>query len=144
MFVRADDAPPALYEPHEPEMGFAPGGLMRQEIYEDEHGIDAWDTSLCSRCFVHVVNSVQLLHLTGSKPPRMPPTARDYTARGLPWFAYYDGDLEALEGAEQLAGLDSVASVMLKKGEGFLSDNDPVTPSVVKKLGQTNVREGVF
>ena len=25
------------------EMGLAPGGLMRQEIYEDEYGFSAWD-----------------------------------------------------------------------------------------------------
>ncbi len=33
------------------EMGLAPGGLMRQEIYEDDYGLDAWDTSAASRCF---------------------------------------------------------------------------------------------
>lgn len=128
----------------EPEMGFAPGGLMRQKIYEDEHGVDVWDTSLCSRCFVHIVNSVQLLHITGCQPPSIPPTARDYTNRGLPWFDYYGGDLEVLEGAIELKQLDSVASVMLKKGEGFLPDNDPVKPTVVKKLDRKMVREGVF
>src|SRR5690606_27458079 len=26
----------------EASMGLAPGGLMRQEIYEDKHGFDAW------------------------------------------------------------------------------------------------------
>lgn len=31
------------------------------------------------------------------------------TWAGLPWFDYYGGDLKALEGAEKLAGLDSVA-----------------------------------
>ena len=127
-----------------PEMGLAPGGLMRQEIYKDEHGIEAWDTSLCSRCFVHIVNSVQLLHLTGCKPPGMPPTAQDYTRAGLPWFDYYGGDLQAMGGAKELAQLDSVASVKLKKGEGFLPDNEPVTPAVVKKLNQSMVREGEF
>ncbi len=126
------------------EMGLAPGGLMHQEIYEDEIGIDAWDTSNCSRCFVHIANSVQFLHLTGCKPPTVPPTARDYTDAGLPWFRYYGGDLKALKGAKKLAGLDSVASVKLKKGEGFLLDNDPVTPKVVKKLNRSIVREGVF
>ena len=25
------------------DMGIGAGGSMRQEIYEDEHGIDAWD-----------------------------------------------------------------------------------------------------
>ena len=127
-----------------PEMGLAPGGLMRQDIYEDEHGIDAWDTSLCSRCYVHIVNSVQHLHLTGCKPPGLPPTAQDYTRAGLPWFDYYGGDLQTLGGAKELAGLDSVASVKLKKGEGFLPDNDPVTPKVVKRLNRSMVREGVF
>ena len=126
------------------EMGLAPGGLMRQEIYDDPHGIDAWDTSIRSRCFVHIVNSVALFKLTGCQPPGKPQTAQDYTAAGLPWFDYYGGDLEALEGAKKLAKLDSVAAVKLKKGEGFLPDNDPVTPAVVKKLNRSMVREGVF
>ena len=126
------------------EMGLAPGGLMRQEIYEDEHGIDAWDTTTYSRCFVHIVNSVQLFHLTGCQPPEKPQTAQDYTDAGLPWFEYYGGDLKALEGAKELAGLDSVAAVKLKKGEGFLPDNDPVKPAVVRKLNRSMVREGVF
>ena len=26
-----------------PDMGLAPGGRMRQEIYEDPYGLDAWD-----------------------------------------------------------------------------------------------------
>ena len=93
---------------------------MRQEIYGDEHGIDAWDTSIGSRCFVHIVNSVQLLHLTGCQPPGKPQTAQDYAVAGLPWFDYYGGDLKALDGAKELAGLDSVAAVKLKTGEGFL------------------------
>ena len=133
-----------LHTLQDSEMGLAPAGLMRQEIYEDKHGIDAWDTSIVSRCFVHIVNSVQLLHLTGCQPPGKPQTAQDYTDAGLPWFDCYGGDLKALKGAKELAGLDSVAAVKLKKGEGFLPDNDPVTPTVVKKLNRSMVREGVF
>ena len=64
------------------------------------------------------------------------------TWAGLPWFDYYGGDLKALEGAEKLAGLDSVAVKKLKKGEGELTDNEAVVPKVVKKLGK--VREGEF
>ena len=126
------------------EMGLAPGGLMRQEIYEDDYGFDAWDTTVRSRCYVHILNSVQFLNVTGANPPTEPPSAMDYTKAGLPWFDYYGGDLKALEGAQKLAGLDSVAAKKLKKGKGVLEDNDPVQPKVVKKLGKGKVREGKF
>ena len=140
------DAPSQVMDPMcvSPEMGLAPGGLMDQEIYEDEYGFNAWDRSIHSHCFVHIVNSVQLIHLTGCEPPGRPRTAQDYTAAGLPWFDYYGNDLSALEGAKKLAGLNSVAVTKLKKGEGFLQDNDPVTPAVVKKLSKLMVREGAF
>lgn len=137
------DESPILQAPQS-EMGLAPGGLMRQEIYEDAYGFDAWDTSTRSRCFVHILNSVQLLDVTGCEPPRKPPTAREYTDAGLPWFDYYASDLSALAGAKKLAGLDSVAAKKLKKGEGLLPDNDPVHPTSVKKLGGVRVREGQF
>ena len=133
----------AFSEPVE-EMGLAPGGLMRQEIYEDDYGLEAWETSVRSRCFVHILNSVQFFNVTSAYPPNLPPTAMEYTEAGLPWFDYYGGDLKALEGAEKLAGLDSVAVKKLKKGEGVLADNEPVQPKVVKRLGKGKVREGEF
>ena len=126
------------------DLGLAPGGLMRQEIYEDDYGFDAWERSVWSRCFVHVLNSVQFFQVCGVAPPAKPPTAREYTDAGLPWFDYYDGDRTALDGAEKLAGLDSVAAKKLKKGKGFLADNDAVHPEVVVKEHGPRVREGEF
>ena len=126
------------------EMGLAPGGLMRQEIYEDPYGFDSWDTSVRSRCFVHIVNSVRFLQLSGTEPPSRPPTARDYTEAGLPWFEYYGGDVPALEGAKKLMGLDSVAVKKLKDGEGPLAHNDPLPAQMVTTLGRQEVREGGF
>ena len=127
-----------------PEMGLAPGGLMRQEVYSDDYGFDAWDRSVRSRCFVHVLNSVQFFQVAGVAPPSRPPTAKEYTAAGLPWFEYYGGDRAALDGAAKLAGLDSVAAKRLKKGEGLLADNDAVQPAVVTKVHPARVREGEF
>ena len=124
------------------DMGLAPGGLMRQEVYEDDYGFDAWEKDVSSRCFVHVLNSVQFLTVTGAEPPQRPPTAREYTEAGLPWFDHYDGDREALAGAKRLAGMDSVAVKRFKKGEGMLPDNDPVTPTVVRVTFSRLVREG--
>ncbi len=46
------------------DMGLAPDGLMRQEIYEDEYGIDAWDPDNGFRCFIHLANSAQYMAIT--------------------------------------------------------------------------------
>ena len=96
-----------------------------------------------SRCFVHILNSVQFLGVTGGEPSHEPVSARDYSAAGLPWFEYYGGDLEALVGAAKLAGLDSVAAKSVKAGDGVVPDNEPVTPLVVG-LSARPVREGEF
>src|SRR5580765_1747087 len=74
-------------------MGLAPGGRMRQEIYEDPFSIHDWDTERSSRCFIHLVNSVTWRAITGEAPPTRPPTAKDYTRAGYPWFDYYDAEL---------------------------------------------------
>ena len=126
------------------EMGLAPGGLMRQEIYKDPHGLDAWELGVRSRCFVHILNSAQFLAATGARPPQEPPTTLEYAEAGLPWFEYYGGDLEATEGARSLAGLDSLAQSAFKKGGGALPGNEPVTPAVVETLSARQVREGDF
>ena len=126
------------------EMGLAPGGLMDQEIYKDDYGFNAWETSVRSRCFVHILNSLQYAAVCGVEPPNKPPTAAQYTAAGPPWFEYYGGDLEALEGASALAGLDSVAAKKWKQGALGLEGNEPVRRRRVRKLGRRRVSEGEF
>ncbi|MCB1860294.1 MAG: hypothetical protein KDI47_01015 [Gammaproteobacteria bacterium] len=127
-----------------PDMGLAPGGLMRQEIYEDEYGIDAWDQDNGLRCFIHLANSEQYQAITGHQPPHNPPTANDYTSAGLPWFDYYN-DSKALSGSAALSKLTSVAAKMIEKGKGVLPDNNPVQPKIVKIVGKGNlVRDGGF
>ena len=125
-------------------MGLAPGGLMRQEIYEDEYGVDAWDQDKGRRCFIHLVNSAQYREITGCQPPHEPPTADIYTRAGLPWFDYYD-DRKALSGSDVLSRMASVASMVVGKGEGPMPGNDPVQPGVVKVVNKGNVvRDGEF
>lgn len=122
----------------EDSMGLAPGGLMRQEIFEDEYGLDAWDTESMSRCFIHLANSEQFLSITGHAPPNEPPTAKQYTDAGMPWFEYYAADKTALQGAKTLAELDSVASKMVKLGKKYLKGNEPINPTRVVSLGHRN------
>lgn len=125
-------------------MGLAPGGLMRQEIYEDEYGYDAWDMSQSSRCFVHILNSAQWKIATGKPVPGQQPSVADYTKAGLPWFEYYDDKLGALSGAKKLAGMDSVAAKGVKLGEKPLVENEMVNPQKIVQLGSgtAKVSEG--
>ena len=125
-------------------MGLAPGGLMRQEIYEDPFGLDAWDFEHGSRCFVHLVNSLQYYGITGHQPPQQPPTAHEYTKAGLPWFEYYS-DAQAVAGSGVLAKMKGIAAKAAEKDGATMQENDSVTPTNIKKLSQSGVvQEGEF
>lgn len=89
-------------------MGLAAGGLMRQEIYDDPYGIDVWEKSASSRCFVTILNAADWHALTGEAPPTEPITAQAYKRHGIPWFDYYAADRKALKGSSLLAGLKSI------------------------------------
>lgn len=134
------------HESYAMSMGLAPGGLMRQDIREDRYGLAAWDTSAYSRCFVHLLNSEQFQTVTGAAPPDEPPSARDYTTAGLPWFEYYATEGSALQGARRLARLDSLAARRIKEGAEPLADNDPVDPVEVRTIRDRSaaIRDGEF
>lgn len=119
-------------------MGMAPGGVLRQDVYKDKYGIDAWDTNAMSRCFVHLANSERFLDVTGHIPPTKPLTAEDYTAGELPWFDYYAGDKKALQGAKTLTGLDSIAVKMMKLGKKLFKKEKPVSPTRVVSIKQND------
>lgn len=126
------------------EMGLAPGGLMRQEVYEDPYGIEAWDTDAYSRCFVHILNSVAFFEVTGKAPPQEPPSASEYSRAGLPWFDYFDADLAALDGAKKLAGLESVGGRRRRRRQAPLRGEEPVRQALVRRIGGPRVRVGAF
>jgi hypothetical protein len=109
------------------DMGLAPGGRMRQEIYADPYSIHDWDTEHSSRCFIHLVNSATWQAVTGQRPPSQPPTAKQYTQAGYPWFDYYDAELKALDGANALAGLKSVKEKGEEKRTAPLPENESLT-----------------
>ncbi len=122
-------------------MGLAPGGRMKQKIYEDSHGLDAWDQRHAGRCFVSIVNSIQWLAVTGEMPPSDPPTAKQYTEAGLPWFDYYGGDVQAVAGAQKLRAARSVAQIGMEKDQIPLPGNETVNVTHVIGLLKTGVRQ---
>lgn len=132
----------------ESAMALAPGGRMRQEIFEDPYAFEDWDFFHRSRCFVHIANSLVWESITGERPPTVPPTAKMYNQAGLPWFEYYSEGKKAVNGGAWLRKLKSVASLGEEKGEVPLPENEPVTPDKIvqlrSKLKKDQVREGRF
>jgi hypothetical protein len=129
-------------------MGLAPGGRMRQEIYEDPFGLEDWDLTRTSRCFVHLVNSAMWKAMTGELPPTTPPSAADYSRAGLPWFDYYDESAKPADGSAVLRGLKSVFRLGEEKGDHPPAENEGASaPRVVnlrRGLRPGQVREGAF
>jgi hypothetical protein len=129
-------------------MGLAPGGRMKQKIYDDEFKFEDWDQRYSSRCFIHTVNSLVWRSITGESPPTVPLTAKEYDQAGLPWFDLYDDDAGALEGGEALKGVKSVKELGEEKGDVPLPENESVEAANVKMLRhglkKDQVREGKF
>jgi len=117
----------------EPAMGMAPGGLMRQDIYDDEYGIDAWDTRYASRCFVHLVNSEAYELITGHNPPLPPISKNDYKRFGMPWFDYYAENKSSVTGSGVLNKLKSISS-FAKSNNKKIWDNGSINVGEVKVI----------
>lgn len=130
------------------EMGLAPGGRMRQEIYDDPFELSDWDLNRTSRCFVHLSNSLAWRAITGDSPPTTPFTSKEYTQYGLPWFEYYSDNSTALKGSKILNSLKSIVQMGKQKGDNPLPENESVDPEHIvkinKKLKKNQVREGEF
>lgn len=126
-------------------MGIAPGGKIRQQVFDDPYQTSDWDTGHTSRCFIHLLNSQQWRGVTGQDPPHRPPTAKRYNAMGLPWYDFYEERAATTPGNAALASLDSVADHARTIGEQP-PDDPPLTPEQIvdlrRGLSQGQVREG--
>lgn len=131
------------------DMALAPGGRMKQDIYDDSYDFSDWDTETHARCFVHIANSLVWRQVTGEQPPTVPPTSTEYASAGLPWFDYYDEAQLPLSAGDGFGGLKSVTQLGQEKGDNPLPENDSVEVSdevivELKKERETGVREGAW
>ena len=69
--------------------------------------------------------------------------SRAYTKAGLPWFDYSDADAAAVEGAEKLKDLISVANLGAQKGAVPLPGNEGVDVERIIALRKKGAREQV-
>lgn len=117
-------------------MALAPGGRMRQHIYPDPFKIADWDFDAAQRLFVTILDSVSWSKATGESPPTFPPTAKEYSQAGLPWFDWYGKDHEATAGSAALAGMKSVGKMFKGKTGATLPHSEDVDVSTKIVLGR--------
>lgn len=114
---RFPDAPPPAPSPSSGPMrslaagmGIGAGGVMRQKVYPDPHGVETWDEASRVTVSVHIANSLRYREITGEDPPPTPIDAATYTEHGLPWFALYDEERGDIAPSERLAGASTIAA----------------------------------
>ena len=129
------------------DMGLAPGGRMKQDIYDDPFDFSDWDQNNSSRCFVHLANSLVWRQITGQDAPTIAPTSSEYKKNGLPWFDCYN-ESKAVKGAKVLKSLKSVVTLGKQTGRNPLPENESVTVDKIKLLRQglakNEVRDSQF
>ncbi len=81
-----------LEDPFEKSVEPALEVATRQEILEDEYEFTAWDQAQTVRCFAQPCDSSLWRQITGSNPPLLPLTAKDYEEAGIPWLDDYRHD----------------------------------------------------
>jgi hypothetical protein len=117
------------------EMGLAAGGRMRQEIYPDTFNLSDWDQASAQRVFVTLVHAKDWKKITGDAAPNEPPTAKEYSAAGLPWFEYYGKDREALPGGEKLGAIKSVAKIFTTLTGASLPNSQDIETGLPHAVG---------
>lgn len=128
------------------EMGLGAGGKMKQKIYPDPHGIDAWDQDNYGRVFVHIVNSMMYREITGKEAPATPITAKTYAQHNYPWFDLYDESMSDIQAPEAFKNVKSVKEMDAEKGFKPQQDDDSVDvpeENIIKyKLNPDEVEDG--
>ncbi|MDX2082077.1 MAG: hypothetical protein SFU53_14930 [Terrimicrobiaceae bacterium] len=123
-------------------LGVGGGGKIQQEIYEDPHGVDAWNQADSIRVCVHICNSALWRAITHENPPHPPFTPEEYRRKGIPWFDFYRDDLEPLPETKKMASLKSVDEVAHAPNASVHS-GEVIEPGLVIQYGNTRRPEAV-
>jgi hypothetical protein len=116
-------------------MGLAAGGRMHQDIEPDPFDLADWDFAAADRVFVTLVHAKDWKKITGEAAPNQPPTAKEYSQAGLPWFEHYGKGQSALPGSVKLAGVKSLANLFKKFTGATLPNSEDVQTGSPKAIG---------
>jgi hypothetical protein len=97
-------------------MGIAAGGMIKQQILEDEFGIHSWDESARIALNIHIVNSEVFSEITGQPAPASPVTATAYMQMGIPWFQHYEESRRGVSAPKVFKKLLSVFQIDKARG----------------------------
>ncbi|MBM3535672.1 MAG: hypothetical protein FJX60_21885 [Alphaproteobacteria bacterium] len=128
------EEPIACYSMPAP-MGLAAGGRMRQIIHSDPFNIDDWDINAADRVFITLLHAKDWKGTTGEAARNQPPTAKEYSDAGLPWFEYYGKDQTAISGSTKLSGVKSVANLFKQMTGATLPNSQDVETGKPVRLG---------
>ena len=116
-------------------MAMGAGGRMKQEIYPDNFRVEDWDVTATERVFVTLLHAKDWKTVTGEAAPNEPPTAKEYSKAGLPWFEYYGIDQSALSGSAALAGVKSVAKMFQQLTGATLPNSSEIQTKAPTAIG---------
>lgn len=122
-------------------MGLGAGGRIRQEIYRDTFQSSDWRDEPSARAWVHLVAANEWTALTGEPRPATPVNTDAYVRAGLPWYDYFNADLEDVAPSEALAGVQTVEQVL--NGGTFAPGAWTVSPSDARVIGYGDQRSDV-
>lgn len=86
------------------EMGVGKGGLIKQKIYADPHGLEAWKEEPVAITAFYLVNAQAYKEITGIEIP----AARGQEGYDGPWFGQADDAEPDVPGAAAFTGLKTV------------------------------------
>lgn len=101
------------------QMGLGAGGSIKQKIYRDVYGLEAWDQQNFARLYLYILNSEDYRSVTGFETPPTPVSAERYAEYGLPWFELYDELMQDVPAPVNLAEVKTV-------GEGTADVGSPI------------------
>jgi len=134
---RFPDEPPEAPAPSRLQtprgIGLGAGGTVRQRVYADPHGIDAWNPGDRISMEVRLVGAAEFTKLTGEQAPPTPVDAGTYTSHGLPWFELYDDAAADLAPTSAMEGIRSVDRI---SGEAPADPSIDIPASQVTTLGR--------
>jgi hypothetical protein len=116
LYRLTEGAPTMASKAQSSTMGLGAGGKMRQKVYPDSYGLDAWDTDQCIEAVVYIVNSEAFAEITGEQPPDSPVSVAAYTDYGYPWFDLYDEGRNDIETSDVLRDVKSVGTLDAEQG----------------------------